>query len=66
MDLKSFLRKVQSMFDWIESLFDSIEVRWLVFLVTVFFIILFMAAGATGLAMLISLIYIMYFITLKL
>ena len=66
MDLKTFLRKVQSVFDWIESLFDSIEARWLIFLVTVFFIIMFMAAGATGMAMLISLVYVMYFVTLKL
>lgn len=66
MDLKPFWQKIQSLFDHGESVFDGIEARWLVFLVTVFFIILFMAAGATGVAMLIALVYVMYFVTLKL
>lgn len=66
MDLKPFWEKIQSVFDHSESIFSGLEARWLIFLITVFFVILFMSAGATGISILISLIYIMYFITLKL
>ena len=66
MDLKSIAGKMQYGFDWLQDALAPIENRWMIFLVTCFLIILFQAAGAKGLALLIALFYIMYFITFKL
>jgi hypothetical protein len=66
MDLKNIVSKVQFGFDWLQDALAPIENRWMVFLVACFLIILFQAAGAKGLALLIALFYIMYFITFKL
>jgi len=65
-DLKNITSKVQFVFDWLQDALAPIENRWVVFLVACFLIILFQAAGAKGLALLIALFYIMYFITFKL
>jgi hypothetical protein len=66
MDMKNIVSKVQFGFDWLQDALESIENRWVVFLVACFLIILFQAAGAKGLALLIALFYIMYFVTMKL
>jgi hypothetical protein len=66
MDLKSIVGKVQYGFDWLQDALEPIENRWLVFIGTIMLMLLFKAAGAHGLALLIALIYIMYFITMKL
>lgn len=65
MDLKSVSSKIQSGFEWLSESLRPIEHRWFVFLLSCGLIILFKAAGATGLALLFALFYIMYFVTLK-
>jgi hypothetical protein len=66
MDLKSIAGKVQYGFDWLQDALEPVENRWMVLLAVFFLIILFQAAGAKGLALLIALFYIMYFVTMKL
>lgn len=65
MDIKNIVGKIQSGFDWLQDALEPIENRWVIFLVACFLIILFQAAGAKGLALLVALFYIMYFITIK-
>ena len=66
MDLKNIVSKVQFGFDWLQDALAPLENRWLIFLTACFLIILFQAAGAKGLALLVALFYIMYFVTMKL
>jgi len=66
MDIKNIVSKVQFGFDWLQDALAPIEHRWFVFLITCVLIILFQAAGAKGLALLVALFYIMYFVTMKL
>jgi hypothetical protein len=66
MDLKSIAGKVQYGFDWLQNTLEPVENRWMVLLAVFFLIILVQAAGAKGLALLIALFYIMYFVTMKL
>lgn len=66
MDVKKIFSKVQYGFDWLQDALEPTENRWIIFLVTCFLIILFQAVGAKGLALLIALFYIMYFVTMKL
>ncbi len=65
MDIKNIVSKVQFGFDWLQDALEPIEHRWVVFLIACILIILFKAAGAPGLALLIALFYIMYFVTLN-
>jgi hypothetical protein len=48
---------------WLESLLQATETRWLVLILSVFWIMVFYAVGLTGLGQLTALIYIMYFVT---
>jgi hypothetical protein len=66
MDIKNIVSKVQFGFDWLQDMLEPVENRWAFFLVACFLIILFQAAGAKGLALLVALFYIMYFVTMKL
>ena len=66
MDLKTFSNKIQSACDWASDALGPLENRWFVFILTVGLMLLLKAGGAHGLALLIALIYIMYFVTLKL
>lgn len=66
MNTKHVISKIQAGFDWLKNSLEPIENRWLVFILTCFFIILMQAIGAKGLALLAALFYIMYFVTLKL
>jgi hypothetical protein len=63
MKAKDIGEKIQSGFDWICDALEPIENRWLVFMVSVFAILITKAAGAQGLSNLIALIYIMFWIT---
>lgn len=65
MDLKNISHRVQTAFDWARDALEPLENRWLVFILTVGLMLLFKAGGAHGLTLLIALIYIMYFVTLK-
>lgn len=65
MDLKNISNKVQSAFDWLQDSLEPVENRWLIFIVTVVIMLLLKAGGASGLTLLIALIYVMYFVTLK-
>jgi hypothetical protein len=65
MDLKTIFTKLQSAFDWLSDALEPIENRWLIFIVTVVIMLLAKAGGASGLTLLIALIYVMYFVTLK-
>ena len=66
MDLKTISGKIQMALDWLKDSLKPIETRWLVFLGCVGLIVLFKAAGAPGLSLLLALIYIMYFVTIRL
>jgi len=66
MNTKYIISKIQSGFDWIKNSLEPIENRWLVFILTCFFMVLMQSVGANGLSLLIALFYIMYFVTLKL
>ena len=57
-------RHVQDAFDWVRTALQPIETRWLIFLVSVFALLLARGLGAHGLSTIIALIYIMYFVTL--
>lgn len=66
MDLKNISHRVQTAFDWLRGALEPLENRWLIFMVTVGIMLLLKAVGAHGLVLLIALIYIMYFVTIKL
>lgn len=65
MDIKNIATKVQSAFDWIQDALSPIESRWITFIVVVSLMLIVKAGGAHGLALLIALIYIMYFVTFR-
>jgi hypothetical protein len=65
MDLKSIVGKVQYGFDWLQDSLAPLENRWLIFIIAVGAMLLSKAGGAHGLALLVAMIYIMYFVTLK-
>jgi hypothetical protein len=65
MDLRSISEKIQYGFEWLKDSLEPIEHRWMVFIIAVIMIILFKAAGAAGMSLLIALVYIMYFVSLK-
>jgi hypothetical protein len=65
MDLKSVVDKTFDLLEQARQLMEARDLRWMVFLATVFFAMIFMAVGATGLAMLMVGIYIMYFVTFR-
>jgi hypothetical protein len=64
MTAKDIGEKIQSGFDWARDVLKPIENRWLIFLVSVFVLLLARALGAHGLSTIIALVYIMYFVTL--
>jgi len=66
MDLKKVSSKIQSACDWARDALEPLENRWFVFILTVGLMLLLKAGGAHGLALLVALIYIMYFVTIKL
>lgn len=55
---------VQGAFDWIRTALQPVETRWLIFLVSVFALLLARGLGAHGLSTIMALVYIMYFVTL--
>ena len=63
MKAKDIGEKIQGAFNWICDALEPIENRWLVFMVSVFAILITKAAGAQGLSNLIALIYIMFWVT---
>lgn len=65
MDLRKIVSKINLFFEWVKFELEFVEVRWLWFLVTVFFVVIFKAAGASGLALLLALIYIMFYVTFR-
>ena len=65
MDLKSVVDKTFDLLEQARQLMEARDLRWMVFLATVFFAMIFMAVGATGLAMLMVGISIMYFVTFR-
>lgn len=67
MDLKSWEKGyyISELLDKIRTFFLPIDVRWKVYLLSVFLIAVFLAIGTPGLAILFALSYIMYFVTFK-
>lgn len=63
MTAKDISKKIQSGFNWVCDVLEPIENRWLVFMISVFAILVTKAAGAQGLSNLIALIYIMFWVT---
>jgi len=57
-------KKIQGGFDWLRDVLQPVENRWLIFLVSVFALLLARGLGAHGLSTILALIYIMYFVTL--
>lgn len=56
-------QKLQQFMTWVERLLASTEVRWLVLILAVFWLLVFYAVGLAGLAQILALVYIMYFVT---
>jgi hypothetical protein len=65
-DLKAISRQIQSFLYRIEDMLAPIENRWLIFIIAVVFLILLKAVGLHGAATLVALVYIMFFLTIKL
>lgn len=65
MNAKSIGTLVQSGFDWIRDLLTPVENRWITLSVTVFMYLLLRAVGAHGVADIVAMIYIMYWVTLR-
>jgi len=59
-------RRIQHVFDWCRDCLAAVENRWLIFLMSVFVLIILRALGAQGLSTLLALIYIMFFVTMQL
>ena len=57
--------RIQSVFDWLRDLLEPIENRWITLSITVFMYLILRAAGAHGVADIVALIYIMYWVTLR-
>jgi hypothetical protein len=64
MTAKDIGEKIQAGFDWARDVLRPVENRWLIFLVSVFVLILARGLGAHGLSTILALVYIMYFVTL--
>ena len=58
--------KIQATFDWIADALAEIENRWLVFSAAVFVLLIMRALGAQGLSTFLALVYVMYFVTIRL
>ena len=65
MNAKSIGTLVQSGFNWIRDLLTPVENRWITLSMVVFMYLILRAAGAHGVAEIIALIYIMYWVTLR-
>ena len=65
MDAKRIGQTIQGVFDWIREVLTPVENRWITLSVVVFMYLVLRAAGAHGVAELIALIYIMYWVTLR-
>jgi hypothetical protein len=63
MELKKFFNRIQDFFDYMQDALRDVEARWLVFIVAVAIMLISKALGMHGLAIIIALIYIMYFVT---
>jgi hypothetical protein len=60
---KDFFTKLQKIFDKIGESVTALESRWFIFLSTTVIIMLCKAVGLHGLATLIGILYVMYFVT---
>ena len=58
--------RIQSLFDGAADALAAIESRWLVFSLAVIVFTVMRALGAQGLSTFLALVYIMYFVTLRL
>jgi len=65
MKVRAIGQRVQSAFDWLRELLAPIENRWITLSMTVIVFLLLRAVGAHGVANIIALIYIMYWVTLR-
>jgi len=65
MDAKRIGQKIQGVFDWIREVLTPVENRWITLSVVVFMYLILRAAGAHGVAEIIALFYIMYWVTLR-
>lgn len=65
MNAKSIGTLVQSGFDWIRDLLTPVENRWITLSITVFMYLLLRAVGAHGVADIVAMTYIMYWVTLR-
>jgi hypothetical protein len=63
MTLKQFFNKLQDFFDYTQDALRDVEARWLVFIIAVVIMLIVKALGMHGLATIIALIYVMYFVT---
>lgn len=54
---------MQNFFDYMQDALRDVEARWLIFVIAVLVMLVAKALGMHGLAIVIALIYIMYFVT---
>ena len=57
--------RIQSAFDFVRETLEPIENRWITLSITVFMYLILRAAGAHGVAEIVALVYIMYWVTLR-
>ena len=65
MNAQSIGRRIQAGFDFLKDMMTPVENRWITLSVTVFIFLVLRAAGAQGVAEIIALVYIMYWVTLR-
>ena len=65
MNAQSIGRRIQVGFDFLKDMMTPVENRWITLSVTVFIFLVLRAAGAQGVAEIIALVYIMYWVTLR-
>ena len=64
MTAKDIGEKIQGGFDWARDVLRPVENRWLIFIMSVFALLMARGLGAHGLSTIFALVYIMYFVTL--
>jgi len=58
-------QRIQSAFDWIREVIEPIENRWITLSTMILIYLILRAVGAHGVGEIITVIYIMYWVTLR-
>jgi hypothetical protein len=58
-------QRIQAAFDWIRDVLEPIENRWIILSAVIFIYLILRAVGAHGVGEIITVVYIMYWVTLR-